>query len=124
MLSALPRLLEPVYLVKVQCSENTVGGIYGVLNRRRGHVLEEAQNPGIPMFVVKAYLPVYGSFGFTADLCSNTAGGESSSTGQPLPVRAISAGRDHAADSCLLLCPSQLAKLPKLFEFSASRDAG
>merc|ERR1712142_264504 len=69
-----PRLLEPVYLVEIQCPENAVGGIYGVLNRRRGHVFEEAQTPGTPMFVVKAYLPVNESFGFTADLRSNTGG--------------------------------------------------
>merc|ERR1712110_842393 len=54
-LTAEPRLLEPVYQVEIQCPENAVGGIYGVLNRRRGHVFEEAQTPGTPMFVVKAY---------------------------------------------------------------------
>jgi len=74
MLTADPRLMEPVYLVEIQCPENAVGGIYGVLNRRRGHVFEEAQTPGTPMFVVKAYLPVNESFGFTADLRSNTGG--------------------------------------------------
>jgi len=74
MLSAEPRLMEPVYQVEIQCPENAVGGIYGVLNRRRGHVFEEAQTPGTPMFVVKAYLPVNESFGFTADLRSNTGG--------------------------------------------------
>merc|ERR1712126_699604 len=74
MLTAQPRLMEPVYQVKIQCPENAVGGIYGVLNRRRGHVFEEAQTPGTPMFVVKAYLPVNESFGFTADLRSNTGG--------------------------------------------------
>merc|ERR1719410_1691177 len=73
-LTAAPRLLEPVYLCEIQCPENAVGGIYGVLNRRRGHVFEEAQTPGTPMFVVKAYLPVNESFGFTADLRSNTGG--------------------------------------------------
>jgi len=73
-LTAEPRLLEPVYQVEIQCPENAVGGIYGVLNRRRGHVFEEAQTPGTPMFVVKAYLPVNESFGFTADLRSNTGG--------------------------------------------------
>jgi len=73
-LTAEPRLMEPVYLVEIQCPENAVGGIYGVLNRRRGHVFEEAQTPGTPMFVVKAYLPVNESFGFTADLRSNTGG--------------------------------------------------
>merc|ERR1712127_1037288 len=74
MLTAEPRLLEPVYQVEIQCPENAVGGIYGVLNRRRGHVFEEAQTPGTPMFTVKAYLPVNESFGFTADLRSNTGG--------------------------------------------------
>merc|ERR1712173_541564 len=74
MLTASPRLMEPVYQVEIQCPENAVGGIYGVLNRRRGHVFEEAQTPGTPMFVVKAYLPVNESFGFTADLRSNTGG--------------------------------------------------
>jgi len=74
MLTAGPRVMEPVYLVEIQCPENAVGGIYGVLNRRRGHVFEEAQTPGTPMFVVKAYLPVNESFGFTADLRSNTGG--------------------------------------------------
>eukprot|EP00117_Sycon_ciliatum_P000853 scpid29095/ scgid6757/ Elongation factor 2 len=73
-LTASPRLLEPVYLCEVQCPEVAVGGIYGVLNRRRGHVFEELQVPGTPMFVVKAYLPVNESFGFTADLRSNTGG--------------------------------------------------
>merc|ERR1712186_192593 len=73
-LTAAPRLMEPVYLVEIQCPENAVGGIYGVLNRRRGHVFEESQVVGTPMFHVKAYLPVNESFGFTADLSSNTGG--------------------------------------------------
>jgi len=73
-LTAVPRLMEPVYLCEIQCPESAVGGIYGVLNRRRGHVIEECQIAGTPMFVVKAYLPVNESFGFTADLRSNTGG--------------------------------------------------
>ena len=47
----------------LQCPEVAVGGIYGVLNRRRGHVFEEARVSGTPMFVVKANLPVNESFG-------------------------------------------------------------
>jgi len=74
MLTAGPRFFEPVYLVEIQCPESAVGGIYGVLNRRRGIVIEESQIAGTPMFVVKAYLPVNESFGFTADLRSNTGG--------------------------------------------------
>jgi len=73
-LTAKPRFYEPVYLVEIQCPEAAVGGIYGVLNRRRGVVIEESQIVGTPMFVVKAYLPVNESFGFTADLRSNTGG--------------------------------------------------
>merc|ERR1711981_1355844 len=73
-LSAEPRLMEPIYQVEIQCPENAVGGIYGVLNKRRGHVFEEMQVPGTPMFQVKAYLPVNESFGFTADLRSSTGG--------------------------------------------------
>ncbi|KAJ8274089.1 hypothetical protein COCON_G00087140 [Conger conger] len=57
-LTAQPRLMEPVYLVEIQCPEHVVGGIYGVLNRKRGHVFEETQVMGTPMFVVKAYMPV------------------------------------------------------------------
>ncbi|ORX93479.1 P-loop containing nucleoside triphosphate hydrolase protein [Basidiobolus meristosporus CBS 931.73] len=73
-LVAEPGLFEPVYLVEIQCPENAMGGIYGVLNRRRGHVISEEQRPGTPLYNVKAYLPVSESFGFTADLRSNTGG--------------------------------------------------
>merc|ERR1712141_434072 len=73
-LTASPRIMEPVYLVEIQCPEQAVGGIYSVITRRRGHVFEEGFIPGTPMFLVKAYLPVNESFGFTADLRSNTGG--------------------------------------------------
>jgi len=73
-LTAQPRLMEPVYLVEIQCPESAVGGIYGVITRRRGHVFEEQMVTGTPMFIVKAFLPVNESFGFTADLRSNTGG--------------------------------------------------
>jgi elongation factor 2 len=74
MLTAEPKISEPVYLVEISCPEAAIGGIYGVLNRRRGCVNEESRVAGTPMYVVKAYLPVNESFGFTADLRSNTAG--------------------------------------------------
>ncbi|KXT17691.1 hypothetical protein AC579_9017 [Pseudocercospora musae] len=69
-----PGLLEPVFLVEIQVPEQAMGGIYGVLTRRRGHVFEESQRPGTPLFNIKAYLPVNESFGFNADLRSNTSG--------------------------------------------------
>ena len=69
-----PGLLEPVYLVEIQVPEQAMGGIYGVLTRRRGHVFSEEQRPGTPLFNVKAYLPVNESFGFNADLRQATGG--------------------------------------------------
>merc|ERR1719283_219118 len=73
-LTAQPRLLEPVYLVEIQCPQDATGGIYSCLNRRRGHIFEENNVAGTPMVHVKAYLPVNESFGFTADLRSQTQG--------------------------------------------------
>jgi len=73
-LLATPGLQEPVYLVEIQCPENAIGGIYSVLNKRRGQVFSEEQRVGTPMFTVKAYLPVMESFGFNADLRQATSG--------------------------------------------------
>ncbi|KAJ3046749.1 Elongation factor 2 [Rhizophlyctis rosea] len=73
-LSASPGVMEPVFLCEIQCPETAMGGIYGVLNRRRGHVFAEEQRPGTPLYNVRAYLPVMESFGFTADLRAGTGG--------------------------------------------------
>jgi len=74
MLTAQARFMEPVYLVEIQCPEGAMGGIYSTLNKRRGHVFSEEQKIGTPLYMVKAYLPVNASFGFTADLRSHTSG--------------------------------------------------
>ncbi|KAH7044716.1 P-loop containing nucleoside triphosphate hydrolase protein [Linnemannia elongata] len=71
---AQPGLMEPVYLVEITCPETAMGGIYSVLNKRRGHTIGEEQRPGTPMYVVKAHLPIAESFGFTADLRQATGG--------------------------------------------------
>jgi len=73
-LLAEPSLLEPVFLVEIQVTEQAMGGIYGVLTRRRGHVFAEEQRIGTPLFNLKAYLPVKESFGFNADLRQATGG--------------------------------------------------
>jgi len=73
-LTAQPRLMEPIYLVEIQCPEDGIGGIYSCLNRRRGTIVGEERRPGTPLYNVKAYLPVAESFGFTADLRSQTQG--------------------------------------------------
>lgn len=73
-LTAKPRLCEPVFLVEIQTVEHALGGVYSVLNKRRGIIVGEENRQGTPIYNVKAYLPVQESFGFTADLRSNTAG--------------------------------------------------
>lgn len=69
-----PKIQEPVFLVEIQCPEQAVGGIYSVLNKKRGQVVSEEQRPGTPLFTVKAYLPVNESFGFTGELRQATGG--------------------------------------------------
>ncbi|KAG4221026.1 hypothetical protein PC116_g30497 [Phytophthora cactorum] len=73
-LLAEPGLLEPVFLVEIQVPEQAMGGVYGVLTRRRGHVFNEEQRPGTPLFTIKAYLPIMESFGFNGDLRQATSG--------------------------------------------------
>jgi elongation factor 2 len=73
-LLAEPALQEPVFLTEIQVPESAMGGVYGVLSRRRGHVFAEEQRPGTPLFTIKAYLPVMESFGYNADLRSHTSG--------------------------------------------------
>ena len=73
-LTAGARLMEPVFLVDIQTVESAMGGIYGVLTRRRGIIIGEENRPGTPIYNVRAYLPVAESFGFTADLRAGTGG--------------------------------------------------
>jgi elongation factor 2 len=73
-LTAEPRLMEPVFLVEIECPESAMGGIYSCLNKRRGIVLDSVPREGTPMHTVRAHLPVSESFGFTADLRAATQG--------------------------------------------------
>merc|ERR1712012_1155084 len=74
LMTAEPGLLEPVYLCNISVPQAAMGNVYGGLTRRRGHVFSEEQRPGTPQMTLLAYLPVMESFGFTADLRSNTGG--------------------------------------------------
>jgi len=73
-LTSVPRFMEPIFLVDIQAPENALGGIYSVLNQRRGQVISEEQRPGTPLYKVRAYLPVLESFGFTEKLRAETGG--------------------------------------------------
>jgi len=73
-LTAAPSILEPMYLVEIQCNDQAVGGIFSVLNRRRGIVFDNQQIGNTPQITVKAHLPVNESFGFTGALREATGG--------------------------------------------------
>lgn len=64
-LTASPRILEPVYQVDIDVPPSVMGGVFNVLSKRRGHVIEEQQKSGSPMYSIKAHLPVNESFGKT-----------------------------------------------------------
>lgn len=74
MLAAEPRLLEPVYKVEIQAPESAISGIYSTLAARRGQVVGQDVASNGQLYTVTGHLPVVESFGFTADLRSQTSG--------------------------------------------------
>ena len=74
LMTAKPTLLEPTFLCEITVPVAASGGIYGCLTTRRGHVFAEVPRAGTPMTLIKAYLPVKESFGFTAALRGATGG--------------------------------------------------
>ena len=74
MLTAGPRLMEPVYLVEVQCPDTVIGSVYTLLNRKRSEVIEECKIEGTLLNKIKAYMPVNEASGFTEDLRGVTGG--------------------------------------------------
>lgn len=74
LLTATPRLMEPVYRVQLQCPGDIVDAIQPVLAKRRGHIVQDKPIPGSPLYSVKAFLPVIDSFGFETDVRTFTQG--------------------------------------------------
>ena len=69
-----PTLMEPIFLCEITVPMDATGGVYQILNTRRGTIIEEIQIAGTPLSLVKAYLPVSESFGFTGALRGATQG--------------------------------------------------
>lgn len=72
--TAEPTLMEPLYLAEITVPLSDVGGVYSTLSLRRGEIIEEIPRPGTPMTLIRAYLPVNESFGFTTALRAATGG--------------------------------------------------
>lgn len=73
-LMAKPTLQEPIFMVEITAPQEVVGNIYEVMMARRGNVDEEVQVEGTPLVIMKAFLPVAESFGFTGFLREKTGG--------------------------------------------------
>ncbi len=73
-LTSQPCLQEPTFLTEITAPSSALSGVYQCLNQRRGEIFEEEIMSGTALTLVKAYLPVAESFGFTGHLRSLTGG--------------------------------------------------
>ena len=56
MLTAAPRLMEPIYRVEIQCPAICTAAVSQVISRRRGHVVDERPIGGTPLVSVIAHV--------------------------------------------------------------------
>lgn len=74
LLTASPRLLEPVYKVFTTCTHNCLTAIHTLLDKRRGWAVQERAIVGTKMYEIEAYVPVIDSVGFDVDVKIATQG--------------------------------------------------
>ncbi|KAI9686809.1 MAG: Cytoplasmic GTPase/eEF2-like protein (ribosomal biogenesis) [Bogoriella megaspora] len=72
-----PRMLLAMYSCEIQASTEVLGRVYGVITRRRGHILSESMKEGTPFFTIVSVLPVAESFGFSDEIRKRTSGAAS-----------------------------------------------
>ncbi|KAH3744087.1 elongation factor 2 [Pelomyxa schiedti] len=76
-LTASPAVLEPIYLMEVQCRDTSLTDLYAVIMKRRGQIISEDHRLGSrSLSVVRFHIPVMESFGLTAELrtCFRSSG--------------------------------------------------
>lgn len=73
-LTAKPRLMEPVFITEIICPIQTVNVAHTLVGRRRGHIFSERDVAGTPLKRIMAYMPVLDSYGFEPDLRNLTHG--------------------------------------------------
>jgi U5 small nuclear ribonucleoprotein component len=74
LLTATPRLMEPIYRLDIQCPGPIVEAIQPILSRRRGHIVQDRPISGTTLYNVRGFIPVLDSFGFETDLRLFTQG--------------------------------------------------
>lgn len=67
-LLAEPALQEPYFLVEITCPNDVASSVYEVMMHKRGSVEEDDEVEGTPLRILKSFLPVSESFGFTGFL--------------------------------------------------------
>lgn len=71
------RLMEAIFKVDMQVSQDALGPLHGVLAKRRGTIFSDELREGTTTYLIQAWLPVAESFGFAGDVRKKT-GGEAS----------------------------------------------
>jgi ribosome assembly protein 1 len=74
LLSRPARLLEGQLKLTLHSSLNGLGGLYAVLSKRRGKVLEDSMVDGTDLLLITATLPQAESFGLAPELLRKTSG--------------------------------------------------
>lgn len=74
LLTACPRLAEPIYMAEVVCPPEAGDVARTLLSRRRGNVISSSPIPATPLVSFRMELPVLDSFGFEPDLRNLTQG--------------------------------------------------
>lgn len=74
LLSAQPRLMEPMFTVDISVPDYCLNAVCKSLKKRRADILEDIVFEGTPLHSIRAYLPVATSFGFSTELRSETSG--------------------------------------------------
>lgn len=73
MLTAKPAIMEPIFLAEIQVPDNYISTIYSCLSQKRGRVISQEKSIG-NLSVIKGYLPVLESFGFSTFIREKTSG--------------------------------------------------
>lgn len=73
-LTARPRLMEPILRVEVQCPVEAIQGVSAVVSRRRGHVVSEELVPATSWARISCLVPAIDAFGLETDVRIHTQG--------------------------------------------------
>lgn len=74
LMTASPKLMEPMYRVTVTCTYNSINAVQTILGKRRGWVVNENPIPATKLYEIEGYVPVIDSVGLDTDMRLQTQG--------------------------------------------------